>query len=86
MDHLVFLCLVFRMCSCLYNAALWSRAGKGLPSWLFLVMFIVFFFYFPMWYPGSGVVLGCIVSWSLPSFLLCKIYIVHVFNSCFVVF
>ena len=36
------------MCSCLYNAALWSRSGKGLPSWLFLVMFIVlFFFTFP---------------------------------------
>ena len=24
------------------------------------------------WYPGSGVVLDCIDSWSLPSFLLCK--------------
>ena len=23
------------------------------------------------WYPGSGVVLDCIDSWSLPSFLLC---------------
>ena len=26
--------------------------------------------YFPMWYPGSGVVLDCSVSWFLPSFLL----------------
>ena len=34
-----------------------------------LVMFIVFC-YFPMWYPASGVVLDCIVSWSLSSFLL----------------
>ena len=34
-----------------------------------LVMFIVFRF-FPMWYPGSGVVLDCIDSCSLPSFLL----------------
>ena len=25
---------------------------------------------FPHWYPGSGVVLDCIDSWSLPSFLL----------------
>ena len=25
--------------------------------------------YFPMWYPGSGVVLDSIVSWSLPPFL-----------------
>ena len=28
--------------------------------------------YFPMWYPGSGVVLDCIVSLSLPSLLLSK--------------
>ena len=27
--------------------------------------------YFPMWNPGSGVVLNCIVTWSLPPFLLC---------------
>ena len=26
--------------------------------------------YFPMWYPGSDVVLDCIDSWSLPPFLL----------------
>ena len=26
--------------------------------------------YFPIWYPGSGVLLDCIVSWSLPPFLL----------------
>ena len=36
------LCLVFLMLSCLFIAALWSPAGKGLTSWLFLVMFIVF--------------------------------------------
>ena len=30
------------------------------------------FCYFPMWYPGSGVVIDCIVSWSLPSLLLCN--------------
>ena len=28
------------------------------------------FCHFPMWYPESGVVLDCIVSESLPSFLL----------------
>ena len=42
MDHLYFLCLVFLMPSCLFIAALWSPAGKGLTSWLLLVMFIVF--------------------------------------------
>ena len=59
MDHLCFLCLVFLMLLCLFIAALWSSAGKGLTSWLLSVMFIVFF---SMWYPGSGVVLDCIVS------------------------
>ena len=65
------LCLVFLMLSSLYIAALWSPAGKGLTSWLLLVLFIVFC-YFPIWYPSSGVVLDRIVSWSLPSFLLCN--------------
>ena len=41
MDHL-FLCLVFLMLSRLSIAFLWSPAGKGLTSWLLLVMFIVF--------------------------------------------
>ena len=44
-----------------FIAALWSPAWKGLTSLLLLVMFIVFC-YFPMWYPGSDVVLDCIVS------------------------
>ena len=56
-----FLCLVFLMLSRLFIAAMWSPAGKGLTSWLLLVIFIGFC-YFPMWYPGSGVVLDCIVS------------------------
>ena len=47
MDHLWFLCLVFLMLSCLFIAALWSSDEKGLTSWLFLVMFIVFFVIFP---------------------------------------
>ena len=42
MDHLCFLCLVFLMRSHLFIAALLSPAGKGLTSWLLLVMFIVF--------------------------------------------
>ena len=29
-----YLCFVFVMLSCLFVAALWSPAGKGLPSWL----------------------------------------------------
>ena len=46
------------MLSPLFIAALWSPAGKGLTSCLFLVTFIVFC-YFPMWYPESDVVLDC---------------------------
>ena len=53
----MFLCLVFFMLLRLFIAALLSPAGKG----LLLVMFIVFC-YFPMWYPGSGEKLDCIVS------------------------
>ena len=58
MDHL---CFVFLMLSRLFIATLWSPDGKGLTSWPLLVMFIAFC-YFPMWYPGSGVVLDCIIS------------------------
>ena len=39
MDHLCYLCLVFFMLSCLFIAALWSPAGKGLTSWLLFVIF-----------------------------------------------
>ena len=38
-DHFCYLCLVFVMFSCQFNAALWSPAGKGLTSWLLFVMF-----------------------------------------------
>ena len=70
MGHLCFLRLVFLMLSRLFIAALWSSAGKELTFWHLFVMFNCIFYYFPMWYPGSGVVLDCIVSRSLPSFLL----------------
>ena len=36
MDHL---CLVFVMLLCMFIAAVWSPAGKGLTSWLLFVMF-----------------------------------------------
>ena len=61
MDHSCYLCHVFIMLSRLFIAALWPSAGKGLTSWLSVVMCIVFY-RFPMWYPGSGVVLDCIDS------------------------
>ena len=54
-DHLCFLCLVFLMLLHLFIAAMWSPAGKGLTSWLLLVMFIVF------------MLLSHVVSWVRPQ-------------------
>ena len=73
MDRLCYLCLVFVMVSRMIIAALWPPAGKGLTSSLLSVMSCLWFCHFPIWYPESGVVLKCLVSWSLPSFLLCLI-------------
>ena len=47
MDHLFYLCLVFVMLLCLFIAALWSPAGKGLTSWLLFVMSNCDFVTFP---------------------------------------
>ena len=38
MDRLCYLCLVFVMLSRLLIAVLWSPAGKGLTSWILLLM------------------------------------------------
>ena len=45
-----------------------QTCGKGLTYWLFLLCFC----HFPMWCPGSCVVLDCIDSWSLPPFIIWK--------------
>ena len=64
MSSFVFYCVLcfscFHICSLLPCGHL---LGKGWPvgsCWWCLL----YFCYFSMWYPGSGVVLGCIVSWS----------------------
>ena len=63
MDHLCYFYIVFVMLSRRLIAALWSPAGKGLTSWLlFVVLNWLVVCYFPIWYPGSGVVLDCIDS------------------------
>ena len=59
--YLCFFCVVFITLSRLSIAALWLPAGKGLTSWLLLVV-LSCSCYFPMWYPGSGVVLDFIDS------------------------
>ena len=53
--------MLFMSCVCYFIAALWSPAGTGLTSWLSFVMFNSVC-HFPMWYPGSGVVLDYIDS------------------------
>ena len=63
-------CLVFAMfCARLFTCASWSPAGKGLTSWLSFVVFSVSLS-LSHWYPGSGVVLDWIDSWSLQPYLL----------------
>ena len=62
MYNFCYLCFVFAMLSCLFNAALWSPAGKGLSSWLSCVRSFVVFCHFPVWFLGSGVLLDCIDS------------------------
>ena len=57
MDQFCYLCFVFVMPSCLLIAPLLSPAGKGLTSLLFCVLC-----HFPIWCPGSDVVLDCINS------------------------
>ena len=56
MDHLCYLCLVFVFLLRLFIAALWFPVGKGLISWLSLVVFNCVFVTFQcgilgqMWY------------------------------------
>ena len=57
-------------CARLFICASWSPAGKGLTSWLSFVVSSVSLS-LSHWYPGSGVVLDCIDSWSLQPYLLC---------------
>ena len=56
-------------CARLFICALWSPAGKGLTSWLSFVVSPVSLS-LSHWYPGSGVVLDCIDSWSLQPYYL----------------
>ena len=65
----VFLCLVFLMLFRLLIADLWSPAGKGLTSWLLLVMFIVLF-YFLMW-----------CGTRLYRFLIFAVFLTFIVNS-----
>ena len=67
MDHLCYLCLVFFMLLCLFIAALWSPAVKGLTSWLLFVMFNCFF---TLSHVVSWVRCGTIILYSFNSCVL----------------
>ena len=59
---LLYFCFVLRLlclCARLLICALWSPAGKGLTSWLSLVVSNCEFVIFPL-ILGSGVLLDCI--------------------------
>ena len=70
-DLLCFFSVLCLLCLCvrLFICALWSPAGKGLTSWPRLWCLTVSLS-LSLWYPGSGVVLDCIDSWSLHPYLL----------------
>ena len=72
-DLLCFCSVLCLLCLCvrLFICALWSSAGKGLTSWLSFVVSAVSLS-LSHWYPGSGVVIDCIDSKSLHSYLLCN--------------
>ena len=71
LDLLCFCSVLCLLCLCarLFICALWSPAGEGLTSWLSFVVSTVSLS-LSHWYPGSGVVLDCIDSWSLHPYLL----------------
>ena len=82
-DHLCYFCLVCVMllCTSIYWCLVVTCWGKGfsLGSRLWCLIMKLSLFH---WYPGSGVVLDYIDSWSLPSFLLCTnsvLYLVYSF-------
>ena len=62
MDHLCYLCIVFLMLSRLLNAVLWLPVGKRAVLLALVCGVKLCGCYFPIWYPGSGVILDCIDS------------------------
>ena len=62
MDPFCYLCFLYNMLSCMFIAALWSPAGKGLNSGSPVCDVFLYFCHFPMWCPGSDLILDCIDS------------------------
>ena len=73
--------LMFVTLSCLFIAALWSPAGKGLSSWLLFVMFNCVFVTFPfgilgqVWFLIVSIPYHCCLSYiqlAILSFIYIK--------------
>ena len=62
-------CVCYVLCASVYMCFVVTCWGKGWPlgSRLWCLLWVC---HFPNWYPGSGVVLDCIDSWSLQPYLL----------------
>ena len=58
----------------LFLSAFWSTAGKSADQLSLLYVMLSCVYHFPIWCPGSDVVLDCIVSRPLPSSLLCILF------------
>ena len=65
------LCLVFGMLFASVHYCLVVTWKERADLLALVCDFYCDFFYFPIWYPGTDVVLDCIDSWYLQSFLLC---------------
>ena len=60
----------FIFMSCICHAFVSVHGCLVVTCWERADLLLIVFCHFPMWYPGSGVVLDCIDSRSLLSFLL----------------
>ena len=76
MDLLFYLCLVFFMLLCLFIAALWSPAGKGLTSLLLFVMLNYVFVTFPCGILGQ--------LWSLIVSILDLCCLSYLYKCCYI--
>ena len=74
MDHFCYLCLVFVVLSCLFIAALWPPAGKGLNSRLSFPMLYCVFATFPcgilgqVWYSIVLILIFATFSFFVTSY------------------
>ena len=79
--------MLLMSCVCLFIAALWSPAGKGLTSWLSFVMLNCVFVTFPcgilgqVWYLIVSIPDLCDLSYSYFDHWLVTVTLVHVIRQ-----